>query len=576
MRGSAAATKGIFLKVPLPRLAKMLGSRLPVGERAVFEQSLGQISSDSLRHHSERAVALAGHLESPATSGESSTRAVASGLVSTLRAAGYVPLRSEEMEYARVTAHLFTLPVSVEWSKLDSRAFRGVPVYDAPFGASDANSEPAWASRLMVFHRGRGVDVSTGWFAGEKIEEISGAIERWGFRRFVEKPTDVINRGAKALVEPLYRAMKYARALRRRGVPRFGAPAEETAVDAAAAAKAARVEAAAAREVELEAQRAALLYAQNGREANWRNGLRGPTGEERGIGWFFSKTTLLETTYQDIVVAYAKTRPRGGGGGEEEGHPLHLDLRAFRNVPRADLETCLPAIVPYALPPSDRVTLRLSGLTAAAVGAVAYHALGAPGGSWTLYSAAAAIASFSTFGAYSFRTLLRWRNSSLWTHQLVTTHIMDKAHARDGAVLAKCAFDAHAQEVGVAALVLGALHLRAAPATADVVRVEARALLAEALRSHESTAAEVVAGAANTNAKANAGESVVGGESSGGGEGSGAAASSAAAGSTVPSPDFDAAIEWLTREGLVVELKEEGGGGSDDGGAAVLALVREE
>ena len=112
--------------------------------------------------------------------------------------------------------------------------------------------------------------------------------------------------------------------------------------------------------------------------------------------------------------------------------------------------------------------------------------------------------------------------------------------------------------------------------TADVVRVEARALLAEALRSHESTAAEVVAGAANTNAKANAGESVVGGESSGGGEGSGAAASSAAAGSTVPSPDFDAAIEWLTREGLVVELKEEGGGGSDDGGAAVLALVREE
>ena len=334
----------------------------------------------------------------------------------------------------------------------------------------------------------------------------------------------------------------------------------------------------------IKARRAALLHERySGRGANWLNKLRsGADGSaSQGLSWFFGTVTLREPTYEDVVVAYVLKADDGRHG---------LSLRAFRNVPAADLEMCLPSLHPFALAPSDRVTLRLSAIFAASVGAFSYHQLGHPAaGGWTVGYIAAALTALSTFGAYTTRTLLRWRNSSLWTHQLVTTHMVEKAYARGDAVLAQCAFDAHAQvrtrgrsgalcrptcclralrgldppahkrllslpnallpvrlhafhsthanrcpalrdypsrtqEVGVAALLLGALHLRggqsASPVPEAKLKEEAHHLLAEALRRHHSEDEDAVKL----------------GMVDGGIE------------KTAPLPDFDAGIQWLLRE----------------------------
>ena len=446
-----------YLRVSLGALSRALGARLPAAEHAQYTRALERLSSASLRRHTARSLALCNSLElTRGGAGQEvaaeSKQVVTEGLITSLAAAGYVPLTSREMEYARVTAHLFALPVNIDWTSLDSAAFPdlGGRAYSEPFGMESGDgddTEPAWASRMLVYHRGRGIDVSAGWFFAEKLEEVSGSFERWCHARFVTRPTNAVNRAAQLAVEPAMRAVQLARTLGRSSptligglLAKAGVPATRATPlsddEAAAAVERKRASAAAA----IEARRTALLHERfSGRGANWVNKLRsGADGSsDQGLSWFFGTATLREPTYEDVVVAYVKRADDGRHG---------LSLRAFRNIPAADLEMCLPSLHPYALAPSDRVTLRLSAIFAAFVGAFSYHQLGHPSaGGWTIGYIAASLTALSTFGAYTTRTLLRWRNSSLWTHQLVTTHMVEKAYARGDAVLAQCAFDAHAQ-----------------------------------------------------------------------------------------------------------------------------------
>ena len=86
---------------------------------------------------------------------------------------------------------------------------------------------------------------------------------------------------------------------------------------------------------------------------------------------------------------------------------------------------------------------------------------------------------------------------------------------------------AHTQEVGVAALLLGALHLRggqsASPVPGAKLKEEAHHLLAEALRRHHREDEDAVKL----------------GMVDGGAE------------KTAPLPDFDAGMQWLLREGAM-------------------------
>ncbi len=220
-------------------------------------------------------------------------------LMRVMKQANFRLLSQEDVEFAHQEEHLFNLPVQVDWDKLDSRLLGD---FLAAHGSTSTEPLPEFASRILIFRRGVGVDRSYGFHILPKIDYlITRGIERLIglFRRRAEP--EVINEEKK------------------------GVQAARTSIH--------------------QPRRVERISLRN-------SGL--------GIGSLFRRTSLQEPTFKELVILF-RLAPVPDDETEIElvADPT-IFIKAFCDIPMADLEVVFPE-KKISMKPLDLIKLIVTG-----------------------------------------------------------------------------------------------------------------------------------------------------------------------------------------------------------------------
>lgn len=96
-------------------------------------------------------------------------------------------LSQSDIDVAEAEEYLFSLPVQVDWDKLD-REMLG-RFFEQQSSATDGTSLPRFAERILIFHRGVGVDTMSGYLILQKVDYLVDRLLAWIMKPFVRGAT---------------------------------------------------------------------------------------------------------------------------------------------------------------------------------------------------------------------------------------------------------------------------------------------------------------------------------------------------------------------------------------------------
>ena len=210
-------------------------------------------------------------------------------------------LSQADIDLAEAEEYLFTLPVQVDWEKLD-REMLG-RFLQKQSNANDGANPPHFAERILIFHRGVGVDKTSGFLILQKVDLLLTKLLEWIMKPFT----------------------------RREGREREGGLESDGQADnlpGTSEEDRARVQAGGGDCVFEE------LYVE-------RINLR-----SIGIGFrsLFERTLMQEPTFKELVILFRFAPPPDAEEAESASEEYRkVFVKAFRDIPMADLEVVFPA-----------------------------------------------------------------------------------------------------------------------------------------------------------------------------------------------------------------------------------------
>ncbi|MBT4864328.1 MAG: DUF3754 domain-containing protein [Planctomycetaceae bacterium] len=205
-------------------------------------------------------------------------------------------LSQADIEVAEAEEYLFSLPVQVDWEKLDREMLgRFLEKQPAEIGGT---SPPRFAERILIFHRGVGVDKTSGFLILQKVDFLVSRLLEWITKPFARR----------AVREP---------ASQEESQP----GTSDEAIPAAA-----------------EIQDNCVFEDRYVERINLRS-----TGVS--LRSLFNRTLMQEPTFKELVILFRFATPPTTEAEEEAPPEDHrkVFVKAFRDIPMADLEVVFPA-----------------------------------------------------------------------------------------------------------------------------------------------------------------------------------------------------------------------------------------
>ncbi len=292
-------------------------------------------------------------------------------------------LSQQELDVANEEDFLFRLPVQIDWGSLDAgllvrffegRTYRG------------GKRVPEFAKRILIFHRGVGMEVFEGRLLLEKLDYLVG--------KLLKKVLHLVYPGSRERISasPRPEASYDAQCgLEETTVPDGGA---SRGVGSGQAGKAS-------------ATIHGVRYLQ--RVCLRHTGVR--------LGNLFSRVRLQEPTFQELVLLFRPSKeklPEPAKGGVRP-----IVIKTFRDIPMADLEVVFPD-KKLSMQPVDLIKLSVTGLTGFFI--VAFKIARAA----VLSPVMAFIVLFSAMG-YGAKVLFGYKSAKDRYESLVTHSLYDKS-----------------------------------------------------------------------------------------------------------------------------------------------------
>jgi len=226
-------------------------------------------------------------------------------------------LSQADIDVAEAEEYLFSLPVQVDWKKLD-REMLG-RFLQKRCNAADGTPAPRFAERILIFHRGVGVDQTRGFMILQKLDFLVDKLLEWIMQPFGRE------RGAGFKSAPQVDNLPDASEKNLAGVQEgHGNCVFED------------------------------LYIE-------RINLRS-TGV--GLRSFFKRTLMQEPTFKELVIIFRLAAPPAVESASEAHRKIFV--KAFRDIPMADLEVVFPE-KRISMEPVDLVKLFVIGAVGVAV-----------------------------------------------------------------------------------------------------------------------------------------------------------------------------------------------------------------
>lgn len=237
------------------------------------------------------------------------------GFLRVLRRANFRPLAYQRIAEAEREDFLYMLPLRVDWDRLDGSFL--ARFYEKHPEWRDSLPDGPQRDRMLVFFRGIGEERETGRFILQKIDLLVG---------------DLLLALAQALTAPI------------RLVRRWWTGSSEPPATAA----------------------------EQGPSGAWtdHSSIHGLISKRRvtlrtagyGLQNLFRKTTIVEPTFQEVVLLYRLLPASDRRARKEDAEKREpLQIRAYRDIPLSDLEVIFPA-KRISMRPLDLVKLTVTGV----------------------------------------------------------------------------------------------------------------------------------------------------------------------------------------------------------------------
>jgi hypothetical protein len=285
-------------------------------------------------------------------------------LCALMQRANYKLLSQREWQFAKSENFMFVMPVDVAWESLDSSLISRLFVRHPHLGLQAAQL----SRRVLVFHRGSGIEQRTAWFLEEKLDMAIDKLFTHPFRR-------------------MYRSLC-------RRIWSYGEDFPEQSSGM---------------------RRASLS------DYELANGLRQTQRVNLGrllpsftklLRRFFLRLTVQEPTFQEVAVFYseigsASVEPLPTSGPAATAAAIcptetsvpRMRLKSFRDIPIADVEVVFPGLRVERMKSADVVKILL--ILLAGVATALYGYFFAAGGGWTVRA--------TLIGLLALRAFQTWR-----------------------------------------------------------------------------------------------------------------------------------------------------------------------
>ena len=288
------------------------------------------------------------------------------------------PLTQEDIDLAEEESYLFTLPIVIDWDKLDDEVLTR---YFSRHGyGKDGDPAPDFARRILIFRRGIGIDSVEGLFLGEKVEMLLRAIFKDVWYRIVGLAT----RRSKKQVEADRRSRIHSR-------------------------------------VQGGGDKSHLHKTRYIERITLKNTLV-------DLAHLFKKTRIQEPTFERLVLLYRPTVPKKKRSKDPDApKERRIFIKTFRDIPMADLEVVFPE-KKLSMNVVDRIKVGVTGLMG--VGIVGFKVLAV-----AAFKPALLIPILGGLFGYGGKTFKGYKRSKDRYQSIVTESLYHKSLVSDQGVL---------------------------------------------------------------------------------------------------------------------------------------------
>jgi len=325
-------------------------------------------------------------------------------------------LTQQDVDVAEEEDYLFTLPVQIDWEKMDDEL---LPRFRRDRLAPELAAQmPRFSDRILIYKRGTGVDETVAFHFLQKLDILVSrllvGLIRFPARLFGQRGKDFASRletdidgeiepeGAEASspASPEARASSS-------GAPANGSPESDGEAVASSPAADGKV-----REEDFEAHRCTKIHEDKFIE---RITLRSTLD---GVSWLFRRTKIQEPTFREIIILFRPASPPPARGEPRPPKDRTIFIKAFRHIPMADLEVVFPD-KKISMKPLDSIKLVVTGAMGLVVVVTKFLAQAA-------LNPVFALAALGTIGGYAAKVFFGFKNSVDRYHHLVTDSLYHK------------------------------------------------------------------------------------------------------------------------------------------------------
>lgn len=295
-------------------------------------------------------------------------------------------LTQEDIDLAEAEDYLFNLPVEIDWDALDTQLLGR---YLEQHGYVENGSAPRFANRILMFCRGVGVDQAHGFHLLPKIDLLITRLLEW----FIARIKGLFGRKQSANTPDAAHD----------AAPD---PAPQTEADSAD-----------------DQSRNCIHEDRYIERVTLRN-------SNIGLGSLLRRTRLQEPTFKELIILFrfasptpkpkrkGKTKKNENATETEAERDLAIHIKAFREIPMADLEVVFPE-KRISMKPVDLIKLIVTGSIGLVMVTVKF-----------LFAAAlnpvVALAALATVGGYAGKIFVGFKISKDRYQHLVTNSLYNK------------------------------------------------------------------------------------------------------------------------------------------------------
>ena len=351
-----------------------------------------------------------------------------------MEAANFRPVTQQDIEFTEAHDYMFTLPIQIDWESMDGELL--TKFITEELTPEQAERMPEFCKKILIFRRGVGIDRVKGFLILQKIDalvdELIFRLAYFGKMLFRKggDPEDVAAEVREALETPISLSN-----------PDDGVDLDESSAGDGADAP-----------LDPLAGRSAKSHIHPDRfveRVTLRSTMTGPS-------WALTRTELQEPTFKEVIILFCSKEPVADDSGIERS----LVIKAFRDIPMADLEVVFPD-KRISMKPLDLIKLISTGVVGLVL--VVGKLLAA-----TALNPVLALAALSTIGGYAAKVLLGMRDSYQRYQHVVTDSLYRKNVDNDLGVIFYLVDSLEEQEVKEALLGYYFLWTEGAMSAADL------------------------------------------------------------------------------------------------------------